>query len=414
MSWLSEEELLKQLKRLEKREPSSSFVDNLEERLVAKGKRLMIQRGRGRWSIQIASAAVIILLTVGLLRIEGSGSELKPYQENPSSAASPNELTSPSAIPKREDSAEEIQQTVPRQAETVQRQAPVKAPVIRKPAGGVAPVAEEAVQAVQTVQAEQAVQAKHPDQTKKGNSDRAALEKLATARFEQLVGKDEMHKYKINEILSTHHSQTASIVFTRIVNGIPYLDESYQVGVSVKQGVTGIQIKADLENKADTAVFPDVQGILSMEQAKQVFARQLRLVYVPNQVTKRDYFGKALEAKPTLQYVIPGTFAMDAKTGDVVNPIRNTSDQGEGGADKGTYIDMQAPTSPDLDGVPDVSEAVAPALAAEKFLEDSPLQLAYVWSTQLDQPVLVYNRAQKNAGGRYFDAITGRFVDISP
>lgn len=412
MSWLSEEELLKQLKRLEKREPSSSFVDNLEERLVAKGKRLKIQRGRGRWSSQIASAAAIILLTVGLLQIDGS--ELKPYQENPSSAASPNEPTSPSAIPKREDSAEEIQQTVPRQAETVQRQAPVQAPVIRKSAVEVAPVSEEAVQAVQTVQAEYPDHPDHPDQTKKGDPDRAALEKLATARFEQLVGKDEMHKYKINEMLSTHHNQTASIVFTRIVNGIPYLDDSYQIGVSVKQGVTGIQIKTDLENKADKAVFPDVQGILSMEEAKQVFARQLRLVYVPNQVTKRDYFGKALEAQPTLQYVIPGTFAMDAKTGEVVNPIRNTSDQGEGDADNGTYIDMQAPTSPDLDGVPDVSEAVAPALAAEKFLEDSPLQLAYVWSTQLDQPVLVYNRAKKNPGGRYFDAITGRFVDISP
>ncbi|HZG79456.1 MAG TPA: hypothetical protein VEZ13_01670 [Brevibacillus sp.] len=397
MSWLSEEELLKQLKRLEKREPSSSFVDNLEERLVAKGKRLMIQRGRGRWSSQIASAAAIILLTVGLLQIDGS--ELKPYQENPSSAANPNERISPSAIPKRGDSTEKIQQAVPKQADTVERHAPVQAPVIPKSTVEVAPVSVAAVQAVQTVQT---VQAEHPDQTKKRDPDLTALEKLAADRFEQLVGKDEMHKYKINDILSTHHSQTANIVFTRIVNGVPYLNESYRIGVSVKQGVTGIQIKTDLENKADNAVFPDVQDILSMEEAKQVFARQLRLVYVPNQVTKRDYFGKALEAQSTLQYVIPGTFTMDAKTGDVVNPIRSTPDQGEG------------PTSPDLDGVPDVNEAVTPALAAEKFLEDSPLQLVYVWSTQLDQPVLVYHRVQKNPGGSYFDAITGRFVEIAP
>lgn len=64
--------------------------------------------------------------------------------------------------------------------------------------------------------------------------------------------------------------------------------------------------------------------------------------------------------------------------------------------------------------LPDPQNAVAAEIAVEKILKESPLHLVYVWSKQLDKPVLVYKPLKGFAGNVYFDAIKGEFVSIGP
>lgn len=540
MSWLSEEELVEHLKRLEKREPSPSFVDTLEERLVRKGKSLHRQRLRRTWSVQAASIVVIGALTVGLF----GAPTIHPKQESTLAIHTPLrpdiQMTPPPETLKEENrgtTVHEQQPVVPEQAIRVVPQTPA----LEQPT-------REAVLSPPTVK--QLARTEHRNEN---DPERQAFEKLATARLEQMVGKDSMHKYAIHEDLSSYREHGAEIVFTRVVNGLPYIDEAYRIGVSAKKEVTGMHMTVDLENRADNAPFPDANDRMSLNEAQQAFAQQLKLVYVQNQVLKHDYFGRTLKSSPTLQYVLPSTIGIDAKSGkeveikgdrsewsgeiitvqpegkslkagsiaeakalleqlhldaDVSNleEIQNGEqtryiwNQGELGVEASSgnlvyfevekqagraggerisqdqakqravqfiqqylsvdveelilqktsvnqasatlqlhflaayqgipvldqpYVVMVDEVSGDVVGfhggfaqkqvaLPDPKNAVAAEVAVEKILKESPLHLVYVWSKQLDKPVLVYKPLKGFAGSVYFDAIKGEFVSIGP
>lgn len=118
--------------------------------------------------------------------------------------------------------------------------------------------------------------------------------------------------------------QYYSFNFTRQVNGIPYLNNSINIGFDIKTG----QIKSIRCNWNDNISFPDNQKALSADNAKKeyfnVFSPELvyTLVNKNNDADKPEFEVKLVYILKTDGY--PISQYIDAYTGKLFNPLEDT------------------------------------------------------------------------------------------
>ncbi|TKI58199.1 hypothetical protein E8L90_23975 [Brevibacillus antibioticus] len=101
--------------------------------------------------------------------------------------------------------------------------------------------------------------------------------------LQKIVGEN-VNEYQAHSSLS--NEKTGQYYFTRLVNGIPYLDSGYLVQV---QGEKTQSLALSGNKQWNTQLFPDPAKAIPMEQAQQVFGDSVELAYVRNQ-SKLVYF----------------------------------------------------------------------------------------------------------------------------
>ncbi len=101
--------------------------------------------------------------------------------------------------------------------------------------------------------------------------------------FQKIAGEN-VNEYQVHPSLS--NEKTGQYYFTRMVNGIPYLDNGYLVQV---QGEKTQSLALSGNKQLNTQLFPDPAKAIPMEQAQQAFADSVELAYVGNQ-SKLVYF----------------------------------------------------------------------------------------------------------------------------
>lgn len=99
----------------------------------------------------------------------------------------------------------------------------------------------------------------------------------AWAHFQKIVG-EKASEYQVHPSLS--NEKTGQYYFTKMVNGIPYLDNGYLVQV---QGEKSQSLSLSGDKTVDTKLFPDPAIAIPLEQAEQIFADSVELAYVKNQ-----------------------------------------------------------------------------------------------------------------------------------
>ncbi|NTU24080.1 hypothetical protein HPY28_27535 [Brevibacillus sp. HB1.2] len=100
----------------------------------------------------------------------------------------------------------------------------------------------------------------------------------------QKIAVGNVNQYQVHSSLS--NEKTGQYYFTRMVNGIPYLDSGYLVQV---QGEKTQSLALSGNKQWNTQLFPDPAKAIPMEQAQQAFADSVELAYVRNQ-SKLVYF----------------------------------------------------------------------------------------------------------------------------
>ncbi|MGG4455154.1 YcdB/YcdC domain-containing protein [Brevibacillus porteri] len=101
--------------------------------------------------------------------------------------------------------------------------------------------------------------------------------------FQKLAGEN-LNEYQVHPSLS--NEKTGQYYFTRMVNGIPYLDSGYLVQV---QGEKTQSLALSGNKQWNTQLFTDPAKAIPMGQAQQAFADSVELAYVGNQ-SKLVYF----------------------------------------------------------------------------------------------------------------------------
>lgn len=99
----------------------------------------------------------------------------------------------------------------------------------------------------------------------------------AWAHFQKIAG-EKASEYQVHPSLS--NEKTGQYYFTKMVNGIPYLDSGYLIHV---QGEKSQSLALSSNKQLNTQLFPDPAKAIPLEQAKQIFAESVELVYVRKQ-----------------------------------------------------------------------------------------------------------------------------------
>lgn len=306
MNWLSEEELVKRLAPLAEVEPRQEFVDGLEELLVKKARQLKRKKQFQRFSLQggaVAAAALLAFMLINASDPKIKQQALDAVEPKPSqSPVTPSLQEEPLTLPKQEATQQQPQQ---RTKQTLPNQQAIDSSNIT-PA---APPAD-AIAAVQ--QADQG--------TAEGDSRYANIKMIATSYLEQAMGAEAAKSFQVNDLLSSYHADYSDVVFTRMINGVPYLGETYRIGIDKAGEPASMSINTSKEFTVPIESFPDPAKAISQAEAEKIFAQHLQLVYVERQVLKRSpFYGEPAQSGPVMQY-IPKMSYIDALAGKPVDP----------------------------------------------------------------------------------------------
>lgn len=305
MNWLSEDELTKRLAKMGQAEPREEFVDGLERLLVKRAKKINRHKKFSRATMQGAGAAAAVLLALFITNAtehQGQRNETVSHPNGQTQVNIPqkSELQTlpPPAKPQTApgESIRDQQQAVPQreQSELPERQ--------------------------KTMPHSQNKGEREQVKSGPAADARAELLQLAQTRLQQLVGKEEAKGYQVQEQLSSYSDTGGDIVYTPVVKGIPYLEETYRIGVAKESGVSGMSITSSRHSPLSPEKFPEPSEAMPLGQAEKIFSQHLRLVYVEKQTVKQDpIYGKPLQTAPSLQYVPMSAGGINAKTGQVIS-----------------------------------------------------------------------------------------------
>jgi Zn-dependent metalloprotease len=152
-----------------------------------------------------------------------------------------------------------------------------------------------------------------------GDTRYANRKKIAASYLEQIVGAEAAKSFQVNDELSHGDADFGSVVFTRMINGVPYLGETYRIGIDKSGGLSGVSINTNKDVTLPTEKFPDPAKAISQAEAEKIFAAHLRLVYVERQALKRSPIsGQPVESGPVMQYIAEESY-IDAVTGKLLN-----------------------------------------------------------------------------------------------
>ncbi|MFC8684077.1 hypothetical protein [Brevibacillus porteri] len=120
--------------------------------------------------------------------------------------------------------------------------------------------------------------------------------------------------------------------FTKLVNGLPYLNINVRLTVNSKGEIIskglGLHDLGDDAPALENMKFPDPKDAISKEQAEQAFAKHLKLFYLKRPITGWDEQTKrTLYGSPTLRYKAEFSGYIDAITGKEV-PVYDGSGTG--------------------------------------------------------------------------------------
>ncbi|GIO10038.1 hypothetical protein J31TS6_60660 [Brevibacillus reuszeri] len=284
------EELEKQLKRLSELEqsPRPEYIFYLDEKLQKEAATVKLRIRNRRILTHTATAAAVILL--------GSWVSTMQWQQ-PSPQASTNPVNTNIASP----SMSGLQPEAPAVSEKTplaHEQAQTKPEV---PASSAKPDVPE-------TNTEQSIAVQQPPvHTSTEAADTPPLQ-IAQAYLNQMLG-DESKDYVINT--KQTDIKKGQIVFSRIIHGVPFYNDSYSVGIE-HDAVSYFKFNRLPEKQRNLSKFPPPDHILSEKKAMEIIADTMQPVY---RYDKNGVLSKRYELN------FPGY--LDAKTGNALI----TSDQ---------------------------------------------------------------------------------------
>lgn len=124
---------------------------------------------------------------------------------------------------------------------------------------------------------------------------------LATVHLQKMLG-SESQQYTWNRALTD--LEGGEIVFSRLINGIPFYDDSYTVGIKNKE-ISYLRIHSQTAQHTDFSLFPKPSGLISQAKAAEKIASSIRPVY-----------REGNHSEPSLRYELDFPAYLDAKTGE--------------------------------------------------------------------------------------------------
>ncbi|WP_126426931.1 YcdB/YcdC domain-containing protein [Brevibacillus marinus] len=311
MNWLREDELVERLRGLAKAEPREEFVQQLERRLAWEAKRLKRKRRISRNIAKHAGKTAAVLLLGGFITSVFTSATWQPEVTSSPSRENRYSLLADTEVlrdtPDLSYKSDVPGDAVPKQAQRQSYARSVPEPEARS----------ELVQPSKTLAAVQPQASEPVSSLYKG---------IAARHLRNMLGEGAAD-FQVIDALSNYRGEYGNVVFTRMVKGIPYLGESYRIGVTADGQVSGVTMNTYRDFSLPLDKFPEPVEIMTQKQAEESFARNMRLVYAERQPVKLSMFGgRPLETRPVLQYLPPMAGYIDAKTGTPVS-IGTTADQ---------------------------------------------------------------------------------------
>ncbi|MGG0792436.1 PepSY domain-containing protein [Brevibacillus laterosporus] len=267
MDWQKDKEMLVRLRRLHtKNKPSKDFVETLRARLEHRANVAVHKRSRLFRPVQYGlGLASVFALLLYLFAPSMNKEALPPMSSYPTK----QEFIAKPPV--------EVSEKQKQQQQQEQKQQPVsKQPISLKDS----PAQKQATKGKE--QNDVIIPRSQPKENRKETNSPAPKEKALTYLRE--LGGEDVKDYQINPVLSA--PARGYIFMNRMVNGIPFLADSYKVELDE----SGQLKQSTITKNTDTNLkFPLPQQAISKAKATQLFMKNMRLVYQGDEQPRLTY-----------------------------------------------------------------------------------------------------------------------------
>ncbi|WP_243013813.1 YcdB/YcdC domain-containing protein [Brevibacillus borstelensis] len=270
MHWENNDSLHQQLRELNSRVPAPRIEakEQLKTMLAEKARRMDQAKGSEAYAVfALKAASFLFVAALGTVLAIPSAEQI-PMATPHSSVHDKQGPEFSVAAPKKQQADQKHSQTETKELDDASRKtANPQPPQSRRPS--IAPLGNS------SGNTPSATAPSLPDSPGDGTDSAVTDNHPAAAYLQQMIGRESRHYRLIEELSDPAKRQ---YVFTRMVNGVPFLDDCFVV--TLDNSNQGQKLQSSSNRKwTDERVFPDPAKAIPREKAEQLIADKLKLFY---------------------------------------------------------------------------------------------------------------------------------------